>query len=67
MDFFKHYLSTAEKKNNKILCFISYYKGTGARDSGLLHAVVRQAKKKKGDNQKGGDQNRYRPFTTSIT
>ena len=24
-------------------------------------------KKKKGDNQKGGDQNRYRPFTTSIT
>jgi hypothetical protein len=25
-----------------------------------------EAKKKKGDNQKGGDQNRYQPFITSI-
>jgi len=32
---------------------------------GLLPAAERQEEKKKGDNQKGGDQNRYRPFTTS--
>ena len=36
-----------------------------AENSGLLHAAEQQEEKKKGDNQKGGDQNRYRPFTTS--
>jgi len=29
-------------------------------------AAMKRQKKEKGDNQKGGDQNRYRPFVTSC-
>ena len=37
------------------------------RDCTAMKSSYKAGKKKeKGDNQKGGDQNRYRPFNTSI-
>ena len=32
----------------------------------LMKSNNRQTKKEKGDNHKGGDQNRYQPFITSY-
>ena len=53
------------KRRITIYCVLFLiYKGKMASNSCLLNAVARREEKKKGDNQKGGDQNRYRPFTT---
>jgi len=36
------------------------------KETHVFYMQVYERKKKKGDNQKGGDQNRYRPFTTPF-